>query len=585
MTLKTLFSILISVILLVTLSLAGMIVSQEWSGHIRGNTAIAATNRATILNELEGQLAVERVASWDSFEADYPLPEPVAHRLAETRAETDRLLGALIENSRASATRDSGDVEPFLPAIQVSLVAAREQVDTLLRRPPSKRTYNSFLNLMPRMLGPAALLGPQLAGAAADVIKADPELAGIIAVARIGLALRDTLGEIAAVTLPRLDAGEQLTEADIAKVRSLLTEVDRTTKLLELTFYLVNPTNEMRTLLANAKEVREGMVQRQLDLMVEASTQGARDGLPRNWSSRPFAIWAARINEVRNAIIQETANRVRIEQASRTERLRLVLMAVGAIGIIILAALFILQRRVVNPLAHLGFAITRIADGDRSQKLTIRSSTREIATMVLAVETLRQAALVADAAVLRQREAAERRARALQEILGILQSVRDPTHALETDVARLADAMGAIISMIVDAWPPALDTAVAAIRDGLPAMHEAVRELDTIIDAACETEPDGLDEKDIAASTLKVREHIVQLDVLARRFIQPCLLALRDAWPRASDPPRERLRELIDDQFDLIESAVATMASMRATVTRAEFIVRELPVDAPPLAA
>ena len=342
---------------------------------------------------------------------------------------------------------------------------------------------------MPRMLGPAALLGPRLARVAAEVIKAEPELAGIIAVARIGLALRDTLGGIAAVTLPRLDAGERLTQADIAKVRSLLIEVDATTKLLELTFYLVNPTNEMRTLLANAKEVREGMVQRQLDLMVEASTQGAQDGLPRTWSSRPLALWAARINEVRNAIIQETVNRVRIEQALRTERLRLVLTAIGAIGMIILAALLILQRRVVNPLAHLGFAITRIADGDRSQKLTIRSSTREIAVMVSAVETLRQAALVADAAALRQQEAAERRLRALREILGILQSVREPSHALETDVARLADAMGAIISVIAGGLHPALDTAAAAVRGGLRAMREVVRELDAIIDEARQTEP------------------------------------------------------------------------------------------------
>jgi hypothetical protein len=82
-----------------------------------------------------------------------------------------------------------------------------------------------------------------------------------------------------------------------------------------------------------------------------------------------------------------------------------------------------------------------------------------------------------------------------------------------------------------------------------------------------------------------VRQHIVQLDVLARTFIQPCLLALRDVWPRENDPPRETLRAMIDDQFELIESTVATMASMRATVTRAGSIVCELPVDAAPLAA
>ena len=194
MTLRTLFVIPIIVILLMTLALAGMIVSREWAGHIAGRLAIAATTRADILNRLEGQLAKERVATWDAFEAPYPLPDVDVSRLAGVRAETDRVLGALITNLRTAATNGVSGPEPFLGQVEASLAAARSQSDKLLNIDHPLRTYAAFRAVMPEMLGPAAILGPQLARAAAAAIKAEPELAGIIAVARIGLELRETLG-------------------------------------------------------------------------------------------------------------------------------------------------------------------------------------------------------------------------------------------------------------------------------------------------------------------------------------------------------------------------------------------------------
>jgi hypothetical protein len=303
------------------------------------------------------------------------------------------------------------------------------------------------------------------------------------------------------------------------------------------------------------------------------------------WNSRPSAIWSDRVNTLRAAIIRVTVERVRAEQEARDAWLKFALTAIAAVVMIILVAVIVLQRSVVGPLAQLGFAITRIADGHRRSKLVISSTTREIATMVTAVETLRQAALVADAAALRQREAAERRLRALQEILGILQIVKEPSHTLENDVARLSEGMDAAVALIAGAPLPALDTAAAAVRSGLQEMRKAVRELDAIIDAARGMDADVLGKDDIAACITEVQGSIAQQDVLTRAFIQPCLFALRDASPLAGEPPAGTLRELIDEQFELIESTVATMASMRATVAKACAIVRDLPLDAGPLAA
>ena len=579
MTLRLLFAIPIVVILLVTLSLAGMIVSQEWAGHQRGKIAIAAAEQADVLNRLEGEMAAERIITWDAFEADYPLPEAVARRVADARAETDRALATLIANSAAHPDPRTDDAEPYLPRIQASLLAGRQRVDEVLNLDRPNRTYEEFLSIMPRMLGPATLLWPRLARTADLVIKAEPELAGIFAVARIGLVLRAALGDIAAVTLPRMDAGEPLSDDDLSKVATLQIQADATAKLLDATFYLANPTDEMRDLLASAKAIREGIVQRQLDLIMDAnarSIQGARVNV---WSSRPVAIWADHINALRNAIMRETLTRVRASQASRDRRLDTASAAVGAVTLIIISVLVMLRRRVVGPLAQLGFAITRIADGDRRTKLVIRSTTREIATMVTAVETLRQAALIADADALRQREAAERRLGSLREALGILRAVNVPSLSLDREVAGLSegiDTMVAFVTALPAAMPPTLADAAVAVRSGLRDMREVARAL-VATDVMTQQEgPDALSETEIVARIVTVRAHIDRREELVRAFLQPCLLALRDTTPLANSLGAATLHDLIGEQFELIEATVATLASMRAAALRAAEIVRDL---------
>ena len=96
-------------------------------------------------------------------------------------------------------------------------------------------------------------------------------------------------------------------------------------------------------------------------------------------------------------------------QQQRQSEFDIVMVGFALVVVAVLEAVIVLSRRVVRPLAQLGAAITRIAAGDRSVPLTIRSCPREITEMVTAVETLRQAALIADAASMRQRTAARQR--------------------------------------------------------------------------------------------------------------------------------------------------------------------------------
>src|SRR5580704_172004 len=90
MNLRTLFAIPIAVILIVTLSLAGMVAGQGWSSLVRGRAAIAAVERMRLLLALQTDLRAERIVTNFVLGRPRPLTEPAQERLAGARQETDR---------------------------------------------------------------------------------------------------------------------------------------------------------------------------------------------------------------------------------------------------------------------------------------------------------------------------------------------------------------------------------------------------------------------------------------------------------------------------------------------------------------
>jgi hypothetical protein len=207
---------------------------------------------------------------------------------------------------------------------------------------------------------------------------------------------------------------------------------------------------------------------------------------------------------------------------------------------------------------------------------------------VTAVETLRQAALVADATVLRHRAAAQHRLEMLREALGIVRTVREPARTLERGVASLCEGIDATIALITAAMnaPPAtLGVAATAVRVGLAEMRASEAELDATFTAADSAQAEDRPEAEFVAHILAVQAQVDRRDLAVRGFVLPSLIALRDASTATGENPGPALRDLVSDQFARIEETVAVIAGMSATVTRASAIVRELSLDDTPMAA
>jgi HAMP domain len=301
-----------------------------------------------------------------------------------------------------------------------------------------------------------------------------------------------------------------------------------------------------------------------------------------------LAPWSQRVDALRATIGDAMVKRVTAARAEQERRCDLVLTAFGTVLFAVLEAVVLLTQRVVKPLSYLGQAITRIANGDRGVPLVLQSGTSEITEMVTAVETLRQAALVADATASRQRMAARHRLDQLRQALGIAGSVQEPARALERGVSRLSEGLDATIALIAtatDAPPPTLGTAAIAVRLGLADMRESAADLDASFAAASSAQEEDRPEAEYLSHILTVQAQVDRRDRVVRAFVRPSLAALRDASGAMGEASGPGLRELVTDQFARIEETVAMVASMRDAVARATAIVRGLPLDDTPMAA
>jgi hypothetical protein len=429
------------------------------------------------------------------------------------------------------------------------------------------------------MLAVSELIDGPLERANRAVTAADESLSGLLTEDRLAESLRDQVGLIAAVLLPRFDKAGQPSAAELDQVRILLARAAYLTRLLNDTIEIAGATGKIRQSLADLRTIDVNGILGRLESQAN-ETQKQEEGVGVSLPQQLLIPWGQRINLLRAALMDATVARVTSRQITRERQFDVIMTAFGVVMVAVLESIVLLSQRVVGPLAQLGLAITRIAAGDRSTALTLRSGTREINEMVTAVETLREAALVADATALRHRLAARQRQEMLREALGIARTVEGRARALERGVASLSEGIDATIALITTPTtspPLTLGVAATAVRAGLAEMRALAPELDATFAAATDTE--DRPEAEFVAQILAVRAQVDRRDAAVRGFVLPSLVALRDAAATAGEVSGPALRDLVSDQFASIEETVAVISSMLATMTQASAIVRNLPLD------
>jgi len=271
--------------------------------------------------------------------------------LADVRAATGRDIDAMSAMARRDPDAWAAVPEEVLNAVRSKLAITRARSDALLSIDRRARSQAALADVMPRMLGPSLMFGPLLGRAAADVSmpnrnsRASSRWRG-----SDWNCVRNLSPSPRSCCQDRRARGP--TEAELDRVRELLSQADVTTKLMEVTFLPGEPHGGDARLTDPGESGAGSDHSVAIGQMIEA---GPADGMSTARSSGYPGQSSSGLSASTTCVsrLSRKAPRGQIEQASRTRRLDLAMTAVGAVVLIILAALITLQRRVVGPLTQL----------------------------------------------------------------------------------------------------------------------------------------------------------------------------------------------------------------------------------------
>jgi len=242
---------------------------------------------------------------------------------------------------------------------------------------------------------------------------------------------------------------------------------------------------------------------------------------------------------VRDRLFALARQAMEADQAARLHRLAATAAVGGAVLLAVLAALLMLHRRVIRPLAKLAAMIIRLAEGDRSVQFPARHGSREITELANAIDVLRAATIEADAAAARRRVELQRWTAQLRQIL-------DTIDLMHTCAATITDVLPALLEQLGtlgqddDDAMSALAAAIAAAIAGLAVLRSADGRLDAALrrmHAVGDGEDIRIDE--LVAAMDEVARVVTAIQQAVNGVPHITLSAMRDLSARANrfDPP------------------------------------------------
>ena len=187
-----------------------------------------------------------------------------------------------------------------------------------------------------------------------------------------------------------------------------------------------------------------GAAQRVVDRMIATGVRDGKFDLTQQEFIARFAPELKALSGVRDRLFALTRQAMQADQAARLQRLAATTAAGGLVLLAMLAALLMLHRWIIRPMAELAAMLIRLAHGDRSVRLTARHGSHEVAELASAIEVLRVATIEADAAAARRRVELKRWTAQLGRVL-------DTIDLIQARAATITDVLPALLEQLSDA--------------------------------------------------------------------------------------------------------------------------------------
>jgi methyl-accepting chemotaxis protein len=473
--------------------MAILLLVQSWQDLSSAQYARQLTDLLAAVSRVSEAASPERGATSVAFGAGATLQQA----MNDARARTDKAVAeaesATDHLNGPDALRYSGEIKD----IAAQLSAARRLADPLLTEADRAKIASALPGFLSAMTAVNDSLGKLTFEIERHLLRTDAQVANIAGYASLGWTVRDYAGRRSTIYTSALISGKPIPADAVRQLDIFIGRIEQTWQRLQDVVGVDNSLPAMRQALVKVEETYRKPFKATVDRVEKGSAAGAYDLDPVEWRKLTQPMLSS-IMVIRDAAIEEARNLADTKRASAWQSLIFIGLLVVVAVLILVAAITVVNGKVIRPLVGLTDVITKFAQGARDFVVPGAQRKDELGELARAVEVLRENARKADylaeaelnarreqerlSAENIARDAAEREARDVRA-----RSVNDLISALERDTAsvfgeldRAAGEMGKVaqnLNRVVTDTSSISNSVVASA-------HRAEASVQTVVEAS-----------------------------------------------------------------------------------------------------
>lgn len=390
MQLSRMLHLLGALVLVATMVLVGRLATTEWQSVHKASESLR------LLEQLQrGLVAVEMVSrergpTNGALGDALPMAQPRAQALQEARARTDQAFEAL-RQAVAAAPRSTADGIHLVQSLQTArsaLVQARADVDQVLALPQAQRSAEAIRDAVQGMVAVVPLLSPVTNPLASAAQHAYPALGDDVQGARLAAALREYAGLLGSHFTAALVKAQPFSAAERRAIDETRGRIAQLRTLVELRLQLPDEAPSVSQAWSTVEARYFGVAQA---LLGQVLVQGDGDGHYGLSAAEFAALYVPEMNPIlalRDALLAQARDRAQQEHQRALRVLVWALAGSGALLLVLGGALYVIQHRVLQPLAKTTRALKALANNDLQAPLPVPLAEDEMSAVIGAVRAL-----------------------------------------------------------------------------------------------------------------------------------------------------------------------------------------------------
>lgn len=396
MQLSRMLHLLGALVLVATIALVGRMATTEWQSVHNASESLRLLDQLRLGLLAAEMVSRERGPTNGALGDAVPMRPTQAQALQDARARTNQAFSALsqaVASAPPHPPEGGVDLAQSMQTVEGALTKARAGVDQVLALPKEQRSAEAIRDAVYGMVAVVPLLA-QVTNALASAVQQAYTAAGDdVQGARLAAELREYAGLLGSHFTAALVKGNPFSTAERSAIDETRGRIAQLRALVELRLQIPDKTGDVALAWSTVETRYFGVARALLDKVL---AQGEGDGRYDLSAAEFAALYVPEMNPIlamRDALLAQARERASREHQRALRVLVWALAGSGLLLTVLAGAVYVIQHRVLRPLAQTTRALKALANDDLQAHLPDPVADDEMAAVIGAVRSLQSQTL------------------------------------------------------------------------------------------------------------------------------------------------------------------------------------------------